>query len=74
MPLLSSDAVIFDLDGVITKTATVHSAAWTEMFNHFLKSYAAKSGKPFKEFTHKNDYLPYVDGKPRYQGVQSCLE
>ena len=67
MPTLPFDAVVFDLDGVITKTAKVHSAAWTEMFNHFLKLHADQHGHSFKEFTHKGDYLPYVDGKPRYQ-------
>ena len=74
MTALPFDAIIFDLDGVITKTAKVHSAAWSEMFNQFLKVHAEKHGLPFKEFTHKDDYLPYVDGKPRYKGVQSFLE
>jgi len=76
------DAVIFDLDGVITRTASVHSAAWKQMFDEFLLAYAektpalsvAKGGKPFREFTHTDDYLPYVDGKPRYKGVASFLE
>lgn len=67
------DAVIFDLDGVITKTALVHSAAWKEMFDAFLKTYAEKTGTKFVPFTHKNDYLPYVDGKPRYKGVADFL-
>ena len=76
------DAVIFDLDGVITRTASVHSAAWKQMFDKFLKAYAEKTpalsvaegGEPFREFTHTDDYLPYVDGKPRYKGVASFLE
>ncbi len=67
-------AVIFDLDGVITQTALVHSTAWKEMFDGFLKSREEKSGEPFREFTHNGDYLPYVDGKPRYKGVASFLE
>jgi beta-phosphoglucomutase family hydrolase len=67
------DAVIFDLDGVITRTASVHSAAWKQMFDEFLKAYAEKTGEPFREFTHTDDYLPYVDGKPRYKGVASFL-
>ncbi len=67
-------AVIFDLDGVITKTALVHSSAWREMFNNYLKYREKKYGEPFREFTHNNDYLPYVDGKPRYKGVESFLE
>ncbi|NCC72910.1 MAG: hypothetical protein EOM06_05890, partial [Sphingobacteriia bacterium] len=68
------NAVIFDLDGVITKTALVHSAAWKKMFDEFLKSWSARNNKPFREFDHERDYLPYIDGKPRYQGVQSFLE
>src|SRR5574338_529565 len=67
------DAVIFDLDGVITKTALVHSSAWKKMFDDFLIQYSKNKGIPFKEFTHANDYLPYVDGKPRYKGVQDFL-
>jgi beta-phosphoglucomutase family hydrolase len=78
----SFDAVIFDLDGVITRTASVHSAAWKQMFDEFLKARAKKTpvlsvaegGEPFREFTHTDDYLPYVDGKPRYKGVASFLE
>ncbi len=68
------DAVIFDLDGVITKTALVHAAAWKKMFDDFLKSREQQLGEPFREFTHAGDYLPYVDGKPRYKGVASFLE
>ncbi|MCF6277462.1 MAG: beta-phosphoglucomutase family hydrolase [Anaerolineales bacterium] len=67
------DAVIFDLDGVITDTAATHSAAWKQMFDAFLRIYAKKKRLPFQEFTHEQDYLPYVDGKPRYQGVASFL-
>ena len=67
-------AVIFDLDGVITQTALVHSTAWKEMFDTYLKYRVEKYGEPFKEFSHTDDYLPYVDGKPRYNGVASFLE
>jgi len=70
----SFDAVIFDLDGIITKTASVHSAAWKQMFDEILKREAKKTGAAFREFTHMDDYLPYVDGKPRYKGVVSFLE
>ena len=70
----SFDAVIFDLDGVITKTALVHANAWKEMFDEFLKGWAKRNGKIFMEFTHTDDYLPYVDGKPRYKGVESFLK
>jgi HAD superfamily hydrolase (TIGR01509 family) len=67
------DAVIFDLDGVITDTASVHSAAWKKMFDIFLQRYSKEHDLAFREFSHENDYLPYVDGKPRYQGVTSFL-
>ena len=66
------DAVIFDLDGVITKTATVHSHAWKKMFDQYLKLHSEKTGVPFREFT-RDDYLTFVDGKPRYDGVKSFL-
>jgi len=68
------DAIIFDLDGVITKTALVHAASWKEMFDEYLKLREQRDHEPFKEFTHEGDYLPFVDGKPRYKGVQSFLE
>ncbi len=74
MSRYSFDAVIFDLDGVITKTALVHATAWKEMFDEYLRDREKKFGEPFKEFTHTNDYLPYVDGKPRYKGVESFLQ
>ena len=67
------DAVIFDLDGVITRTATVHSHAWKKMFDGYLRERSEKTGEPFREFTQE-DYLAYVDGKPRYDGVQSFLQ
>lgn len=70
----SFHAVIFDLDGVVTKTAVVHAAAWKATFDEFLRSWEKKTGEPFKEFTYEEDYLTYVDGKPRYKGVQSFLE
>ncbi len=61
---------IFDLDGVITQTAVTHFKAWKETFNSFLEK---QNGQKYNPFT-KNDYLTYVDGKPRYKGVQSFLE
>ena len=71
---LPFSTVIFDLDGVITKTALVHAAAWKEMFDGYLRLREERDGEPFREFTHEKDYLPYVDGKPRYDGVKSFLE
>lgn len=70
----SFEAVIFDMDGVITKTALTHAHAWKKMFDEYLKKREAEHGEPFVEFTHAGDYLPYVDGKPRYKGVQSFLD
>lgn len=74
MPELHFSAVIFDLDGVITDTAEVHSQAWKQMFDEYLKARTSKNSTPFNEFSHEGDYLPYVDGKPRYKGVASFLE
>lgn len=71
--MLQFDAVIFDLDGVITKTALVHGSAWKKMFDTYLRSREERFGEPFKEFTHVDDYLPFVDGKPRYNGVADFL-
>lgn len=68
------DAVIFDLDGVITKTALVHASSWKQMFDEYMRTREERFGEPFVEFTHSGDYLPYVDGKPRYKGVASFLE
>jgi trehalose-phosphatase len=68
------DAVIFDLDGVITDTAVLHVESWKDTFDDFLKKRESEGGEKFKEFTHKGDYLPYVDGKPRYEGVKSFLD
>lgn len=74
MDTLPFDAVIFDLDGVITQTAEIHGKAWKKMFDEYLKMREERDGEPFKEFTHSGDYLPFVDGKPRYNGVKSFLE
>ncbi len=68
------DAVLFDLDGVITATASVHAAAWKQMFDAFLRARAQEQGAPFVPFDTGHDYEQYVDGKRRYDGVQSFLE
>ncbi len=73
MPHKNIDAIIFDLDGVITKTAEVHSHAWKKMFDEYLKQRAEERNENFREFT-SSDYLTYVDGKPRYDGVKSFLD
>jgi alpha,alpha-trehalase len=67
------DAVLFDLDGVLTDTARIHAAAWKRLFDDFLQRRATRSGEPFREFDIERDYLVYVDGKPRHDGVRSFL-
>jgi alpha,alpha-trehalase len=66
-------AVVFDMDGVVTQTATVHAAAWKALFDAFLKERAQRGGEPFRPFDLGADYLPYVDGKARYDGVRDFL-
>lgn len=61
------------MDGVVTKTASVHSLAWKSMFDEYLRYRQQVYGEPFREFTHTGDYLPYVDGRPRYQGIEAFL-
>lgn len=65
-------ACLFDLDGVLTKTARVHEAAWKRMFDGFLARRAARDGEPLRPFGSR-DYLDFVDGKPRLAGVRSFL-
>jgi beta-phosphoglucomutase family hydrolase len=67
-------AALFDLDGVLTDTASVHAAAWKEMFDGYLKARAEKNGEEFKPFDIKTDYPSYVDGKRRQDGTRSFLE
>lgn len=64
---------IFDLDGVITGTAKVHSHAWESMFNYFLRNYSEMRNEPYRPFDPTHDYHKYVDGKPRMEGVRSFL-
>src|SRR6266511_5533639 len=66
-------ACLFDLDGVLTQTATAHAAAWKEMFDAFLRAQAAETGEAFVPFDPVADYRAYVDGRPRYDGVRSFL-
>ena len=68
------DAVLFDLDGVLTRTASVHAAAWKHLFDRFLEQRAQQTGEPFIPFALNTDYPRYVDGLPRYDGVRAFLE
>jgi beta-phosphoglucomutase family hydrolase len=65
---------LFDLDGVLTQTAKIHARAWKEMFDGFLRDWAARHDEEFQEFDRPTDYDEYVDGKPRLDGVKSFLE
>jgi len=67
-------ACLFDLDGVVTKTALVHAAAWKEMFDDFLRRYDAQTGAAFVPFDAVHEYDRYVDGKPRLDGTRSFLQ
>ncbi|MFF5257702.1 beta-phosphoglucomutase family hydrolase [Actinomadura viridis] len=67
-------ACLFDLDGVLTRTAAVHAAAWKEMFDAFLRERAERTGEPFVPFDPVKDYGAYVDGKRREDGTRSFLE
>jgi beta-phosphoglucomutase family hydrolase len=67
------NACLFDLDGVLTSTAEVHNAAWTTMFDEFLRDWATRTGSPFVPFDPDRDYPEYVDGRPRYDGVRTFL-
>jgi beta-phosphoglucomutase family hydrolase len=66
------DAVVFDTDGVLTDTASVHAAAWKRLFDEYLKLRAARRSEPFRAFTEA-DYLRSVDGRSRYDGVAGFL-
>jgi beta-phosphoglucomutase family hydrolase len=74
-PVLSLDrldAVVFDTDGVLTDTASVHAAAWKRLFDDYLAQRAARLKEPFRPF-EQADYLRHVDGRPRYDGVAGFL-
>lgn len=68
------DAVLFDLDGVLTATAKVHAAAWKKTFDEFLRHRSEQRGEPFVPFEIDPDYKVYVDGKPRSDGITSFLK
>lgn len=67
-------ACLFDLDGVLTDTASVHTKAWKAMFDAFLSNRAKRTGDKFVPFDAAADYRTYVDGKKREDGVRSFLE
>ena len=66
-------ACLFDLDGVLTDTASIHGEAWKEMFDAFLRARAERGGRAFVAFDPARDYGEYIDGMQRYDGVRSFL-
>ena len=67
-------ACLFDLDGVLTDTASVHKKAWKSMFDSYLRDRAQRTGEQFVPFDVDSDYLTYIDGKKREDGVRSFLD
>jgi trehalose-phosphatase len=70
---VSCKAAILDLDGVLTRTASLHARAWKATFDHFLAQRDGRAGENFTPFDIHTDYLRYVDGKPRFDGVRDFL-
>jgi beta-phosphoglucomutase family hydrolase len=71
--LSAFDAFLFDLDGVITRTAELHASAWKKLFDEYLAAHAARRATPFVPFDVAVDYRAYVDGKPRSAGIRDFL-
>mgnify|MGYP000849188468 FL=1 len=67
------DAVLFDMDGVLTTTARMHATAWKRTFDEFLDAWDAKHGSTTPHFSVGDDYPATVDGKPRHDGVRDFL-
>ena len=67
------DAVLLDLDGVITDTASLHAACWKQVFDEYLRERTARNGETFRPFDPDVDYRLHVDGKPRFDGVRDFL-
>ncbi len=69
-------ACVFDLDGVLTASATVHAAAWAETLDEFLSRRVEQTGErfaPFKPFDRRNDYFEHIHAKPRLEGIHAFL-
>ena len=66
-------ASLFDMDGVVTDTVDAHRAAWKRLFDEYLREWSSRHGRPFDPFDADRDYHQFIDGKPRYDGVESFL-
>ncbi|MDX1541457.1 MAG: beta-phosphoglucomutase family hydrolase, partial [Geminicoccaceae bacterium] len=71
MPL---EAVLFDMDGVVTDTARAHAAAWKRLFDALIETRTARAGEDLRPFDPRADYLAYVDGRPRLGGIRCFLK
>lgn len=67
------DALLFDLDGVVTRTAALHAEAWKRLFDELLADRKARGGSPLPPFDAVEDYRAHVDGRPREDGVRQFL-
>ncbi|NIQ10117.1 MAG: HAD hydrolase-like protein, partial [Gammaproteobacteria bacterium] len=67
------DAVLFDMDGVLTMTMKIHATCWKRMFDAYLRDREERFNEPFQPFEISTDYKAYVDGRLRYDGVQAFL-
>jgi beta-phosphoglucomutase family hydrolase len=74
MNSIECKCAVFDLDGVVTETAKLHFKAWKATFDEYLERRAEQGDGDFEEFSYEDDYIPFVDGRPRYQGVKAFLE
>ena len=72
LPIDRLDAIVFDMDGVVTETASLHARSWKRVFDDFLRLRSAITGEAFRPF-ELVDYLHFVDGKSRYDGAASFL-
>lgn len=72
-PLRDADAVVFDVDGVVTDSARVHATAWKAAFDAYLRAHPPADPDQRRPFDAETDYLRYVDGKPRLDGAASFL-
>jgi HAD superfamily hydrolase (TIGR01509 family) len=70
---LNFEAAIFDMDGVVARSAVIHSRSWKRIFDDYLRFRSTRYGEPFVEFTHERDYLGFLDGRPRYDGIEAFL-
>ncbi|MEQ9442803.1 MAG: trehalose-phosphatase [Cyclobacteriaceae bacterium] len=68
------EAILCDLDGVLTQTAKLHARAWKLLFDELFAQDARKTGSTYHEFVIATDYPKYIDGKPRLEGITSYLE